>query len=283
MTTARQRVTRAWPVGLRVRRPLLALLFVPILLASSASWIAGMRLAVKAGRLVVAEVSAGSPAGAAGIRAGDVVLVVNDRSLIDLDPLSPEEALKLFADTRKPETRMILGRGPGTLEVVLPVGWPSERPSLPPPGEIKVGADAPGFTARDLKGREVSLASLRGRMVLIDFWASWCSPCRPSAVILRRFAEQYADRLAIVGVSLDEDRKAYEAFAYNFHLPGSQIFDGGWRGPISSLYGVAGTGIPYSVLIDPDGRIASMGPGLEEKEGMIARRAPRRTLAPGEG
>jgi hypothetical protein len=80
-----------------------------------------------------------------------------------------------------------------------------------------------------------------------------------------------------VGVSLDEDPKAFEAFVYNQHLPGIQLFDGaGWRGPIARLYEVPATGIPHYVLLDRDGRVAAIG-DLDEAEGAIARlaRAPR--------
>jgi len=88
---------------------------------------------------------------------------------------------------------------------------------------------------------------------------------------LRRIAGEYGDRLTIVGVSLDDDPKAFEAFAYNHHLPGYQILDGGWHGPISSLYGIPATGLPYAVLIDAAGRVVTGGTTLEEHEKGIAR------------
>jgi thiol-disulfide isomerase/thioredoxin len=109
--------------------------------------------------------------------------------------------------------------------------------------------------------------------VLLDFWASTCAPCLKNVIPLRRIAEEYADRLTIVGVSLDEERPAFEAFAYNQHLPGIQIFDGGgWHGPIARLYGVAATGIPHYVLVDREGRIAAIE-ALQDLEDDIARLA----------
>jgi peroxiredoxin len=139
---------------------------------------------------------------------------------------------------------------------------------------------APIFTAVDLKGKEVSLEGLRKRPVLLDFWASTCVPCVKNAIPLRRIAEEYSGRLTIVGVSLDEERPAFEAFAYNQHLPGIQIFDGGgWHGPIATLYGLAATGIPRYVLLDTRGRIVAIKP-LDEIEDDIARLAGRPAPAP---
>lgn len=238
---------------------------------------AGLALEVRGGRLVVAAVLAGSPAAAAGVMPGDALLVVNGRNLIDLDAISPAAGLDLLRRSPSGEARLLLGRGTGTLGVVLPL---ASRPGAPPPsaGEPpRAGDPAPDFSGRGLDGEEVSLASLRGTPVLIEFWASWCAPCRSSAITLRRLADAHAGRLAFVGVSLDEDPKSYEAFAVNHRLPGPQIFDGGWHGPVSRLYGVAGAGIPLSVLVDGAGRIAAIGPSLKEMEEVIDRLAGPRT------
>jgi thiol-disulfide isomerase/thioredoxin len=238
-----------------------------------ATQIAGLSLVVRDGRLVVGAVAVGSPAAAAGILAGDALLVVNGQNLIDLDPISPARAIDLLRQGGAAEARLVLGRGTGTLGVSLPLASRLDA-VLPAATEpLIVGGMAPPFSARGLQEEEISLAALRGTPVLIDFWASWCAPCRSSAITLRRLADEYAGRLAIIGVSLDEDRKHYEAFVYNNRLPGPQIFDGGWHGPVARLYGVAGAGIPYSVLVDREGRIAALGTSLQEKEEEIARLA----------
>ncbi|HKQ96548.1 MAG TPA: TlpA disulfide reductase family protein, partial [Candidatus Polarisedimenticolia bacterium] len=106
---------------------------------------------------------------------------------------------------------------------------------------------------------KVTLSGLRGRPVLIEFWASWCPPCRDSALVVRRLADQYGERLGMIGVSLDDDPKAFEAFVYNHHLPGAQILDGGPSGPVSRLYAAASSGLPFAVLVGPDGQIAGTG------------------------
>ncbi len=232
---------------------------------------AGMTLDLRRGRVVVTDVAKGSPADRAGVLPLDVLLVVNGRSLVDLDPISPQQVLGLLQYEQTLRTRIVLGRGPGTLSVDLPQD-PGETWTAPPaPVELRPGMEAPLFTGLDLKGREVALRSLRKKPVLIDFWASTCPPCVKNAIPLRRIADQYAGLLTIVGVSLDEDRRAFEAFAYNQHLPGIQIFDGGgWRGPIARQFGVSESGIPHYVLLDADGRIAAIAP-LIDLEDDIAR------------
>ncbi len=232
--------------------------------------VAGMTLEVRQGRLIVAGVRPGSAAAAAGLLAGDALLVVNGSNLIDLNPISAEAALDLLRRERGGEARLIVGRGAGTLGVALPLHGPdttADGPREPP----AVGTPAPDFSARTLKGETISLRDLRGKPVLLDFWAAWCPPCRDAVIPLRRIAGEYGDRLTIVGVSLDDDPKAFEAFAYNHHLPGYQILDGGWHGPISSLYGIPATGLPYAVLIDAAGRVVTGGTTLEEHEKGIAR------------
>ena len=235
--------------------------------------VGGMTLEIRSGRVVVTDVVKGSPADRAGVLPLDVLLVVNGRSLVDLDPISPQQVLALLQSEQTLRTRIVLGRGPGTLSVDLPQD-PGETWTAPiAPVELRPGLEAPLFSGLDLKGKQVFLKDLRGRPVLIDFWASTCPPCLKAAIPIRRIADQYAGSLRIVGVSLDVDRKAFEAFVYNQHLPGIQIFDGGgWRGPIARLYGVAENGIPHYVLLDADGRIAASG-DLQDLEDEIARLA----------
>ena len=233
---------------------------------------AGMALEVKKGRLVIGPVLPGSPAALAGALPGDAVLVLNGVSLIDLDPLSPEAVQDVVHKGGKEELRMIVGRGAGTLGLVLPL---RESGAVPVPTAaaepLAIGAEAPQFTAKDLEGQEVSLVSFRGRPLLIEFWAAWCPPCRDAVIPLLRVAGQYGDRLAILGVSLDSDPREFEAFVYNHHLPGHQVLDGGWYGPVARLYGIASTGIPYSVVIDGAGRVVSMGRSIQDQEDAIAR------------
>jgi thiol-disulfide isomerase/thioredoxin len=237
--------------------------------------ISGMTLVIRDDRLVVDRVGAGSPAAAAGLLPGDTILVVDDRSLIDLDAISPATALALLETPGAGEVRLIVGRGAGTLGLHLSLRSRDAAgdPRAPRISEMRTGDPAPEFTARDFRGRDLSLRKLRGKPVLIDFWASWCAPCRDQAIPLSRIAGEYGERLTVIGISLDGDPKAFEAFVYNHHLPGSQVMDGGWSGPISRLYRV--TAIPYSILVDRTGRIAASGSSLQEVEETLARIAKK--------
>jgi peroxiredoxin len=222
--------------------------------------VAGMTLEIRSGRVVVTQVAKGSPADLAGVLPLDILLVVNDRSLVDLDPITPQQVLGLLPREPTLRTRLVLGRGAGTLSIDLPQDLSGTWAVPATTEEVRPGAQAPLFTGRDLQGKETALKDLLGKPVLLDFWASTCPPCEGAAIPLRRIAEKYEGNLVVVGISLDEDRKAFEAFVYNQHLPGVQLLDGGgWKGPIVRLYGVPANGIPYYVLLDAAGRVAALG------------------------
>jgi thiol-disulfide isomerase/thioredoxin len=109
------------------------------------------------------------------------------------------------------------------------------------------------FTAVD--GQQVDLSKMRGKVVLIDFWATWCPPCRaevPDVVATyRKFHDQGFD---VVGVSLDQDKNTMLAFAKEQGMVWPQYFDGqGWDNAVSSSFGVSE--IPAMLLIGKDGKI----------------------------
>jgi peroxiredoxin len=124
---------------------------------------------------------------------------------------------------------------------------------------LAVGALAPDFTLADLHGQPVALSSLRGRYVLLDFWASWCKPCRaenPNVLAAyQRFRDQGAG-FTVLSVSLDEQPAAWQQAVQQDHLPWTQVADRqGMRGPTGHLYQLVG--IPATFLLDPDGRIVA--------------------------
>jgi len=244
---------------------------------------AGMTLQEKDGRIQVEELQSGSPAERAGVLPLDVLLVVGDLSLVDLQPVDLETLRRVLRNTPDGELRLVLGRGAGTLHIMIDT-TPADAPRRPPPVRrtpVKTGEPAPLFSGTDLRGQEVSLAALQGGPVLIDFWASWCPPCKANALVLRRIAAAHAETLRVVGVGLDDDRKAWEAFIYNQHLPGLQLLDGR-SGPIGSRYGIAAAGIPFVVVVDGTGRIVAAGNSIADLEGEIDRllTAPRGDTRP---
>ncbi len=137
---------------------------------------------------------------------------------------------------------------------------------VPPKVPLYIGAPAPEFSFVDLKGREVSLKELRGKVVLLDFWASWCLPCVVATPKMKAIYQDYHGRgLEIVGINLDISREQAEAFIDHFELPWPQYWDGkGYDGELVRLFRVEA--IPTLYLIDREGRIRGKWLGLAEEE-----------------
>ncbi len=118
---------------------------------------------------------------------------------------------------------------------------------------------APTFVVKSHTGDELSLEKFKGKIVLLDFWASWCLPCRIDMPEVRKIWKQYgSDRFAIIGINLDSSRPPFEAYMKEEGITWLQYYDGlGWGNKISRLYGVYA--IPHTVLIDQDGVIQATG------------------------
>jgi|Deesub1362B_J571_1020462.scaffolds.fasta_scaffold00174_31 thiol-disulfide isomerase/thioredoxin len=137
---------------------------------------------------------------------------------------------------------------------------------VPPKVPLYIGAPAPSFSFVGLKGREVSLEALRGKVVLLDFWASWCLPCVIATPKMKAIYEAYHDRgLEIIGINLDISREQALAFIDHFELPWPQHWDGkGYDGELVRLFRVEA--IPTLYLVDQGGRIRGKWLGLVEEE-----------------
>jgi peroxiredoxin/TolA-binding protein len=120
---------------------------------------------------------------------------------------------------------------------------------------VAVGKTPPAIEATDLSGQPQSLDRYRGKVLLIDFWATWCGPCRAELPNVKALYRKYKDRgFAVLGVSLDEDRSALKGVLREEQMEWPQLCDGkGWRSPIAQQYGV--TAIPRTVLLDRQGVI----------------------------
>lgn len=119
---------------------------------------------------------------------------------------------------------------------------------------VEIGRVAPDFTLTDINGQTVTLSQLRGKTVLLDFWASWCLPCRRNNETLRQVYNKFADKnIEIVGVSIDDKADDWREAVSEDKLPGIQLLDADKL--VSSIYCVHR--IPSSYLIDEQGVIVS--------------------------
>ena len=119
-----------------------------------------------------------------------------------------------------------------------------------------IGSPAPDFTQNDVSGKPVSLSDFKGKYVLIDFWASWCGPCRKENPSLVRTYQRYKNKnFEILGVSLDQgDRAAWLRAIERDQLTWPQVSDlKGWQNEVAKQYNV--TQIPQNLLLDPNGII----------------------------
>ena len=116
---------------------------------------------------------------------------------------------------------------------------------------------APPISVPDVDGRPITLSQFHGRVVLLDFWASWCGPCRAALPELRRLHERFAPKgLVLLGINLDEEQAAMRAVLTAEKITWPQI-QGASAHDLSARYGVSG--IPTTVLIDRDGRLFVSG------------------------
>ncbi|WP_443938532.1 redoxin domain-containing protein [Pedobacter sp. MW01-1-1] len=118
-----------------------------------------------------------------------------------------------------------------------------------------IGKTAPLFTQTDVTGKPLSLESLRGKTVLVEFWASWCSPCRAeNPNLVKQYAKYHDKGFEILGVSLDSAKENWLKAIEADGLPWLHVSDlKGWNNEVGRLYGVRA--VPASFLVGADGKI----------------------------
>ncbi|PXY00984.1 hypothetical protein DF185_10005 [Marinifilum breve] len=131
------------------------------------------------------------------------------------------------------------------------------------PKSLSVGDKAPAFTLKDATGNEHSLSDFKGKYLVIDFWASWCGPCKKEMPFMKElYGKYHAKGLEMLAISTDQDPNAWKKAMKKLNMPYLQLHDK--NGDVAASYFVRG--IPYVLLIGPKGDILAIerGEALEE-------------------
>jgi thiol-disulfide isomerase/thioredoxin len=141
----------------------------------------------------------------------------------------------------------------------------------PVPIPLQVGNEAPEFEAPTLDGRTVKLTALRGKVVLLEFWATWCGPCLQQVPKLTALYDKFAQhqRFVMLGISVDRNREKLVASVRDQEMRWPQVFlEEGSKTPLAVSYRVVG--IPTVVLVGPDGPVLAFSPPPAELSDLIA-------------
>jgi thiol-disulfide isomerase/thioredoxin len=134
--------------------------------------------------------------------------------------------------------------------------------------ELARAAMAPPFTLTTIDGQHVTMDNLTGKVVLIDFWATWCGPCREALPHIKRIAQKFEGQpLVVLSISLDRDEAKWKEFVAKNGMTWLQYRDGYFEGPIATLFGVKA--IPATFSIDADGVLEDQHVGDANIEGKL--------------
>lgn len=153
----------------------------------------------------------------------------------------------------------------------------AERP------ELARARMAPAFRVTTMEGKQLSLDELKNKVVLVDFWATWCGPCKEALPTLQKLAKKFDGQpLVVISVSLDDNEAKWKDFVAKNNMTWPQYRDGGWNGAISKMFDVKA--IPHTFTIDADGVLQDERIGDDGLDGklkkLVAQARERQQAAP---
>ncbi len=128
-------------------------------------------------------------------------------------------------------------------------------------GSPEVGRPAPNFTLADLSGRQVSLDQFRGRIVMLDFWATWCGPCRMTMPVLERLQKEYPKDFTLLAINVSESPDLVRSYLAGRNMSSTVLLDEDGR--VGEAYG--SESIPMQVLIDQKGIVRRVTVGYSPR------------------
>jgi thiol-disulfide isomerase/thioredoxin len=202
-----------------------------------------------------------------GEDAEDLAQVLSMKGGLYLQVLDrPEKAAEVFKQIKRdfPKTKI----GQRADDILETIAQQAEVKKIQ--DALAVGTKFPDFNEKDLTSKPLSIANYKGKVVMLDFWATWCGPCRAELPnVLEVYQKHHQDGFEIIGISLDEDRARLESFIKEKNMTWPQFFDGQkWKNKLSVKYGV--NSIPATYLLDGEGKIIGKNLRGEELEEAVA-------------
>ncbi len=147
--------------------------------------------------------------------------------------------------------------------------WAIALSALPAMSQVKIGTPLPEITLPNVNDSIVNLSSFKGKVVLVDFWASWCGPCRASNPSVVKLYKKYKERgFEVFGVSIDNKKNAWVKAIKQDKIKYTQVNDtGGWNSKVALALGIEA--IPTSFLLDRNGNIVAIDAEGKELDKLV--------------
>lgn len=138
------------------------------------------------------------------------------------------------------------------------------------------GTKFPDFSVTDLSGKQLSIANYKGKVVLLDFWATWCTPCvQELPNVIKAYKQYHPQGFEVIGISLDQQKGKLTTFLRDKDMTWPQYFDGkGWQNDLAVKYGIRS--IPATFLLDGEGKIIGKDLRGEALSQAVAKALPRK-------